>query len=298
MDAHIDAMTALPADVADENATRTCAATNSMVHNLSDSETLEDGEVMAMNEIEANAIVETQVLASGSSVCMHNSKQHMSPVLVTDAMQQQQQSTPTLIMSDLQIALSAAISTTGTCAVPDEPSIPSRNALKTLEDIACSSTVKVMATVATDSDESDSSDSSMSSVSDSTSTDSAHSELDVRRRVLDDVDIDEDENGTSSKEAPRTKNELVQPMVKKPDIVRVPDGHDLVEVGRVHAVVGTVVVVESALITGAESGDGSSNDALPRPIARPVTAALDAGSIVAFADRTVLGEVVVGELVY
>ncbi|KAJ1548859.1 hypothetical protein HK405_013825, partial [Cladochytrium tenue] len=97
-----------------------------------------------------------------------------------------------------------------------------------------------------------------------------------RARNLVDFDDDEDDDdNTASAEPLRTKNELATLPEAEPVTVAIPPTARLEPAGEVLSVVGDQVVVESAVVGGAD----------------PPLRVLDAGSVLVFDDRAVLGRV-------
>eukprot|EP00158_Paraphelidium_tribonemae_P003892 Partr_v1_DN26452_c1_g1_i2_m24130 putative nuclear assembly factor 1 homolog (S. cerevisiae) len=114
-----------------------------------------------------------------------------------------------------------------------------------------------------------SSDSSSSSDSESDAeVDESAMEVDIVNAVI----SDEEEDPISATFIPKTKNELDLPPVEPPSVVQIPDQHPLISVGVISAVVGETVVVQGDAVLAEDS-------------------ALDIGSILAFEDRQVIGEV-------
>ncbi|GAA6052716.1 hypothetical protein JCM3770_007189 [Rhodotorula araucariae] len=126
-----------------------------------------------------------------------------------------------------------------------------------------------------DNDDSSESDSDSSSSSDSDDTAAAATARQRNRRgkqrADSDFDDDEDAGVASSKTAPKTEHEVVEPDVAPPPVEKLDEDAQLAKFGKVESVIETVVVVKAD--TG---GDWR---------------VLDEGTVVCWEDRTVIGTI-------
>ncbi|TNY18886.1 Gar1/Naf1 RNA binding region-domain-containing protein [Rhodotorula diobovata] len=125
-----------------------------------------------------------------------------------------------------------------------------------------------------DDDSSDSdSDSSSSDSDDTTAAAPASRQRNRRGKQRADSDLDDDDESgvVSSKTAPKTEHEVVEPEVAPPPVQKIDEGAELAKFGKVESVIETVVVVKAD--TG---GDWR---------------VLDEGTVVCWEDRTVIGTI-------
>ncbi|BGP46594.1 hypothetical protein JCM10450v2_002441 [Rhodotorula kratochvilovae] len=124
-----------------------------------------------------------------------------------------------------------------------------------------------------DDDSSDSDSSSSSSDSDDTTAAPAARQRNRRGKQRADSDLDDDEDSgvASSKTAPKTEHEVIEPDVAPPPVEKLDEGAQLAKFGKVESVIETVVVVKAD--TG---GDWR---------------VLDEGTVVCWEDRTVIGTI-------
>jgi rRNA processing protein Gar1 len=115
-----------------------------------------------------------------------------------------------------------------------------------------------------------------STVSDAVGASSDDDDDDISSSSDDEViameDVMEDEDEDVVKHPPKTRNEVPLPPVEPLTVIRIPDHHPIMPIGQVHSITDCLVVVQSSLIHGE-------------------TQALDAGSMLAFEDRHVLGAI-------
>ena len=121
-------------------------------------------------------------------------------------------------------------------------------------------------------------------------SDSDTEEEDPSESVKEDLDVLEEEEGAITADAtapPKTKNEVSQlPPVPPPSVVQIPQENTLIEVGTVVSIVSDMVVVQSSPLASEEDRIQMQMPVMPND-----NVALDIGSILAFEDRHVLGEV-------
>ena len=149
-----------------------------------------------------------------------------------------------------------------------------------------------------DSDSDLDSESSESSSASSSSTSQSASKREKRRQPpARDGSSDEEDGGTGGAgTGPTTKNEVVEPTVDRPPYSVVPAEKEIRPLGRVHSVVDCVVVVAQDVGRGPGQLEAQSNyheapfDMHGRKGEEEGEySVLDTGSLLAFADRTVLG---------
>lgn len=169
--------------------------------------------------------------------------------------------------------------------------------------------IDVVGQYASDSDsdeDSSDSDSDSSSVSASSASPFAGKERTTQKKattIQGGISDDEEDGGTVGASGPRTKNEVIEPTVDQPPYSSVPVDKELRSLGKIHSIVDCVVVI--AQDVGKAPGQpnyqatGSSHGNRPAPVdmhgrkgeEEGEYSVLDTGSLLAFADRSVLGVV-------